>query len=134
MYKKLLMFFFVAAAILGCADKKDTTSSDIDTAHNFIQDIQESKYEEAEKLMVNSAANQISLQQLRKAASDKTAAEMDTYKNATIIINEIEAVSDSVTIVNYAVSSNKEQKNKLKLIKNNGQWLVDLSYTFSGNL
>ena len=61
--------------------------------------------------------------------------EKEGYKNANIIIGKdgIENVSDSVTIINYS-NSFKNMPSKIKVIKVNGEWLVDFKYTFSGNL
>jgi len=59
---------------------------------------------------------------------------LEYYRNADIIINEISTVSDSVSIVNYSTSFLRNKSNKLKMVKVNGQWLVDLKYTFSGNM
>jgi hypothetical protein len=134
MFRKLLLTCFAAALFSGCNEKTAQPNSDIDAAHTFIKYIQENNFEAAENIILKDQENKASLIKLKKAAESKSAAELDQYKNADIIIDELSPVNDSVTIVHYAISSNKAQKNKLKLIKRNGQWLVDLKYTFSGNL
>jgi len=134
MFRKFLLTCFAAALFSGCNEKKEQPNSDIEAAHTFIKYIQENNFEAAESVILNDQENKESLIKLKKAAENKSAAELEKYKNADIIIDELSPVNDSVTIVHYAISNNKEQKNKLKLIRRNGQWLVDLKYTFSGNL
>ena len=60
--------------------------------------------------------------------------ELNKYKNADIIVNEVSNVNDSITIVNYSNSYKKEVKTKVKMVKISGKWLVDFKYTFSGNM
>ena len=56
----------------------------------------------------------------------------DQLRNASIVINEIDNVNDSVTVINF-LNSYDNKPAVLKVIKHNGQWLTDLKYTFSGN-
>jgi len=78
--------------------------------------------------------NTASLNKLKRAAESKSSTELEQYKNADIIIDELAPLNDTISIVHYSISSNMNQKNKLKMVKRNGKWLVDLKYTFSGNL
>lgn len=55
------------------------------------------------------------------------------FKSASIIINHVNTISDSVTIMNFA-NSYSNKPTDLKILKQNNKWRVDLSYTFSGNL
>ena len=134
MFKKFAFLGFIFLSFLSCNEKKTLPDSDIDVARTFIRAIQDANFEEAASFIVADGENNNALSRLKKDSESKSAAALETYKNADIIIDELTPVNDSVTIVHYAISSNQAQKNKLKLIKRNGQWLVDLKYTFSGNL
>ena len=59
--------------------------------------------------------------------------EKDGLKNANIIIDSIQNISDSVTIINYS-NTFKKTPDKIKLVRVNKEWFVDFKYTFSGNL
>jgi hypothetical protein len=59
--------------------------------------------------------------------------EKDGYKNANIIIDSIQNISDSVTIINYS-NTFKRSPDKIKLVKINNGWLVDFKFTFLGNM
>lgn len=134
MLKRFIFLGFALFLFCGCNEKKALPDSDIDVARTFIRTIQDANFEEAGNYIVADQENKNALDRLKKDAGSKSAAALETYKNADIIIDELAPLNDSITIVHYAISSNKAQKNKLKLIKRNGHWLVDLKYTFSGNL
>ena len=134
MFRLLFLICFAALVFLGCNEKKSLPDSDIDVARTFIRNIQDNNFDEAANFILTDQENKAALDKLKKDAKSKSTSELEKYQMADIIIDEIEPLNDSVSIINYAISSNRTQKNKLKLIKRNGQWLVDLKYTFSGNL
>jgi len=134
MFRSLFLICFAVILFLGCNEKKSLPDSDIDVARTFIRNIQDNNFDEAANFILTDQENKAALAKLKKDATSKSTSELEKYQMADIIIDEIEPLNDSVSLINYAISSNRTQKNKLKLIKRNGQWLVDLKYTFSGNL
>jgi hypothetical protein len=134
MFRPLFLICFSAILLPGCNEKKSLPDSDIDVAGTFIRNIQDNNFDEAANFILTDPGNKAALAKLKKDTESKSSAELEKYQKADIIIDEMEPLNDSVTIINYAISNNRAQKNKLKLIKKNGQWLVDLKYTFSGNL
>jgi hypothetical protein len=65
----------------------------------------------------------------RYSEQDKTG-----FSKASININEVsDVVPDSVTIISYS-NSYRNRPQKVKVVKHNGEWVVDFKYTFSGNL
>lgn len=134
MFKRFAFGGFLLLWLWSCNEKKTLPDSDIDVARTFIRNIQDSNFDEAANFIIADDENKNSLERLKKDAASMSAEALEKYKQADIIIDELAQANDSVTIVHYAISSNQSQKNKLKLIKRNGQWLVDLKYTFSGNL
>ena len=113
--------------------KKDP-QTDIDVARTFIRDILDNKLDDAEQFILKDESNQQYFDAFKEQYHKKDKAELDRYKAADIVINEMDPVTDSISIVNYSNSYNKTSKNKLKLVRMNGKWLVDFKYTFSGNL
>jgi hypothetical protein len=65
--------------------------------------------------------------------NNKPAADKEGFKNANIIIDSTQTVSDSVTIINYS-NTYKKKPSKIKLVKKNNEWLVDFKYTFLDSL
>lgn len=133
MFRKLLTAFFISSMLWSC-NQNEVPNTDIDVARAFIKDVQQNKFKDAKALVLQEEANIEYIDLLEKHYKTKSATEMEKYKDADIIVNEMSPVSDSVTVINYSNSYNKAEKNKLKLVKRNGQWLVDLKYTFSGNM
>jgi len=133
--KWTLLFGLICAITLSaCNNKKKVTNSDIGVAQAFIKDILRNDFKEAEALVLKEETNKQYFDLFKKEFESKGTIELENYKNADIIINEISPVSDSVSIVNYSNSFKKDKSNKLKMVRVDGQWLVDLKYTFSGNL
>ena len=119
----------------GCSSKKVLPNTDIEVAKTFVKYVLENNFKEAATLVAKDAANDDYLKQLEKSQQKKWSKEdAEQYKNADVIIYEVSNVSDSISIINYANSVKVQEKNKIKVVKINGQWMVDLKYTFSGNL
>ncbi|MEO6731003.1 MAG: hypothetical protein ABIN01_07280 [Ferruginibacter sp.] len=131
-----LKYLLAVALILtfSSCNKNAVPNTDIDVASAFIKDILENNFKEAETLIFKEETNKQYFDLFKKEYESKSKDELDNYKKADIIINEISPVNDSTSIVNYSNSFKRDKSNKLKMVKVNGQWLVDLKYTFSGNL
>ncbi len=133
--KRTLLFGLICAiGLSACNNKKQVTNSDIGVAQAFIKDILENDFKEAETLVLKEETNKQYFDLFKKEFESKDVGELENYKNSEIIINEISPVSDSVSIINYSNSFKKDKSNKLKMVRVDGRWLVDLKYTFSGNL
>jgi hypothetical protein len=134
MIRKILLLLIASALFYSCGDNKTTVSNtDIDVARAFIKDILSNNLKEADNYILKDETNKEYFDLIERKYKTMPKDELENYKNADIIVNEISNVSDSVTIVNYS-NSYKKEANKVKMVRINGQWLVDLKYTFSGNL
>jgi membrane peptidoglycan carboxypeptidase len=125
----LVCFFFISS----CNTKKEIPNTDIEVTRAFIKDILENNFKGATDFVLPEDTNDQYLSLFKKYFESKSKEELEQYKNADIVINEINNVNDSVTIVNYSNTYKKNEKNKVKVVRKNGQWLVDLKYTFPGN-
>jgi hypothetical protein len=134
MHKFSIFIAFLFITIVGCNSKKEVPNTDIDVARSFIRNILNNQFKEAQPLLLPEETNTQYFNLFEKQYESKSKAELKAYQNAEIIINEIENLNDSVTIVNYSNSYKKANVSKVKVIKRNGKWLVDFKYTFSGNL
>ena len=52
-------------------------------------------------------------------------------KSSSILVNKVEALNDSVSIINYSNSFSKKPMD-IRVVKKDGEWWIDFSYTFSG--
>jgi len=130
----LLLSLICCLAISSCNTEKKSPNTDIEVAREFIKNILESNFKDAETFVLKEETNRQFFELFKKEFESKTKSELESFKNADIIINEISPLNDSVSIINYSNSFKKDKSNKLKMVRINGQWMVDLKYTFSGNL
>jgi len=130
MIKQFLYSFIVTAALFSCSgDAKKDPVTDTDVATTFIRSVLDNDFKTAGKYLLNDDTNQQYFETFQRNYHAKGPAELEKYKAADIIINTIEPVNDT-SIVNYSNSYEKNKQTKLKLVRSNGKWLVDLKYTF----
>ncbi len=125
-----MKYFFAAILsclflLIACEEKRDTPNTDIEVARAFIKDILENNFKEASNYVSPGETNEQYFSRFKKFFESKSPEELKQYKEADIVINEIENVSDSVTVVNYSNSFKKTDTNKVKVVKINGRWMID---------
>jgi hypothetical protein len=134
-----IIFTFSLLLLLSACDNGSKTAAtpttDLEVAQAFIRAILDNKIPEAERFLLKTEVNIQHLDAFKRSYNDLSKTELEAYKKADIIINEISTVvNDSIIVINYSNSHKPEAKNKVKLVRSEGKWLVDLQYTFSGNL
>jgi hypothetical protein len=135
MIKKYLVLIFLAAVAFSCTDKaKKAPVTDVEVATAFIRDLLDNNFAEAEQYLLKDETNDQIFERFKKQYNEKDKAILEKYKNADIIVNNISYVTDSVCIFNYSNSYSRTNKTILKVVRIDGKWLIDLKYTFSGNL
>ena len=130
MEMKLFTVVAALAVFSSCNDKRTNPTTDIDVARAFIKDILQNDFKDAKTFVLDEEMNNQYFELSKKNFEHKSKEELKEYKEADIIVNELTAVNDSVTIINYSNTYKKESKGKVKVVRVNGQWLVDLKYTF----
>ena len=101
----------------------------------FIDASLKGNYSEARKYLLVDSLNMMYFERVSDYYQKMKVNEKEGYRTANIIISNdgVQNVSDSVTIINYS-NTFKNMPSKIKVVKANGNWLVDFKYTFSGNL
>jgi hypothetical protein len=132
--KSFIALILTSSMFSACSHNENVPNTDIDVARAFIKNILEDHFEKATMFVLKDSLNNEYFNLFNKQYHNKSKAELENFKNADIIINEINNLNDSITIINYSNSFKKENKNIIKAVRVNGKWLVDLKYTFSGNL
>jgi hypothetical protein len=124
-----LLFCFLLISCDNEEDKKDTISeNDTDAARNFIRAALDGKWDNARKFMIQDSTN---LQLLDRAESMYQSKEREvkrSYRESNIRFYDTRQVNDSTTVINYS-NTYKNEKDSLKVIRINGQWLIDLKYS-----
>ncbi|MBL7701348.1 MAG: hypothetical protein JNM14_03815 [Ferruginibacter sp.] len=125
----------LATGIFSCnSEKKKEPVTDLEVANAFVRDLLDNNFEEAEQLLLKDETNNEMFKRFKQKYSQQDKAVLEQYKKADIRVNETSYVTDSVFIYNYSNTYNPSAKTVLKLVRINNKWLVDLKYTFSGNL
>lgn len=124
----------LAAALLfscGCNSKKEPVT-DTDVATAFIRASLDNDLKTAAKFVLPDDTNEQYMITFKTMFAKKQKDELDKYKAAEVIIDELKPESDSVHTVIYS-NTYTNKKDKLKLVWKGGRWLVDLKYTFNQN-
>ena len=106
----------------------------MDAAAKFLRAALDGDYTRAKTLLVKDSTNQQMIDIYEWNYNNRmTPEDKKEYKNASIrFLKETHAVNDSVTIVHFS-NSYKDKNDSLKVIRANGQWFIDLNFTFQKN-
>jgi len=108
-----------------------TSENDVDAARNFIQSALEGDYNKAQTYIIADTTNIQYLDAFERNFKNRMSPEdKKGYRNASINIHKVREEDDSTTIVNYS-NSYMKKNDSLKVSKLNGQWLIDLKYSFT---
>jgi hypothetical protein len=136
MLLRFTVALFFILLLCKCSQRKQLPNTDIEVARSFIDAVKQGHFNDASDLMLKDEANNEALKKMEEDQSHSIPKEdLEKYKASDIIIGEITPVeNNSVTIITYSNSYNSENKSKVKVVKVNGQWLIDLKYTFAGDM
>lgn len=134
---KYFLFFIACIFLFSCKNEDEEyhqPESALDAGREFIQQSLKGKFTIANKYMLQDEENQFWLGKSIQTFNKYSEEEKTAFSRASIVITEVaDVIPDSVTIINFSNSYRKVPQ-KLKVVKNNNNWLVDFKYTFSGNL
>jgi hypothetical protein len=105
----------------------------LDAGREFIRALLDGDYEKGSLYVLNDPEDQEIFKRYERYMKKQPKKELLNLKSASIIINTMENQGDSISIINFS-NSHSMKPMDLKVVKENGEWKIDLSYTFSGNL
>ena len=106
----------------------------MDVARTFVRNVLDNNFKEAEQYLLKDETNMQIFERFKQQYNEKNKALLEKYKGADIIVNEKSQPADTVCMVNYSNSYSKTDTTIIKAVRIDGKWLVDLKYSFSGNL
>ena len=106
-----------------------SSDSDIDAARNFIQAALAGDFEKAKTYMLNDSLSLQDLNAIERLNERLSKEEKEKYQTASIRIHNDRKINDSTSIIYYS-NSYKNKVDSLKVVKNNGVWMVDFKYIF----
>lgn len=133
MKRTTVIVSFLLFCVYACNDAgKETppaSENDLDAARNFLQASLKGDFEKAKTFMLKDSLNLQMMDVIERVPFPDE--ERKGLANASINIHQvINKVKDSVTVVVYS-NSFKKDWDTLRVIKQNGQWLVDFNYLFA---
>ncbi len=134
--KKLVAFIVVCVFAVACNNDNNEykkPENALDAGREFINNSLKGHFNAAKKYMLPDEENLYWLDKVSGDYNKMTERDKTGFSNASININEVADVNDSITIINYS-NSYKHRTQKVKVVRYNGDWMVDFKYTFSGNL
>jgi hypothetical protein len=128
----LFLLFFVSACKNKDQSATPASENDVDAARNFIRAALDGKFKQASTYMLEDSLNLNYLFDVAERSYQRADQSIkDGYRAASInIVKRVEAVKDSMTVLIYSNSFFEDNHDTLKVVKVNGEWLVDLKYLY----
>lgn len=128
----LLVFVSILFACNGNNGDYQKPENALDAGRSFIENSLKGHFTTAKMYMLPTEENNYWLNKVSQDYNQYTEKDKNGYSNASINIIEVaDQVPDSILIINYSNSYIKRPQS-LKVVKFNGDWKVDLNYTFAG--
>ncbi len=129
LFISLSAFLFILASCNHTAEVNKTDP--LESGRGFIQSSLKGDFVEAKKYLLIDSTNNEYFEGLRNFNNKMSSEEREGLREANIIIDSINQVSDTVNIITYS-NTYKNVPSKLKVVKRDNEWLVDFKYTFLG--
>ena len=122
-----LFLLFIVASCNNNDQQNKKAEDDLDAARTFIDAALKGDFNKAKDYAVKDSINLQFLDVRERIYKNLDGKEKEEYRNASIHLFDVKKVNDSTTVVIYA-NSFKNDKDTLKVLRLNGQWLVDVKY------
>lgn len=121
--------------LIACTNNDQRASgreTDVETARNFIRASLDNDFDAARSFLLDDSSNREYLDIAARNRGGLSREENRSYKEASIRIHDTKPLNDSTSIITYS-NSYKNKKDALKVMRLNGEWRVDLKYSFNQN-
>ena len=123
-----LTLFFSCTQPEGFKEPEDS----IDAGREFVRAVLDGDYEKANLYILENDEDKSLFERYKTYTKKQPRQEKLQLKSASIIINKVEKLNDSTSIINFSNSYSMKPMD-LKVILSNKKWRVDFSYTFAEN-
>jgi hypothetical protein len=131
---KIISLLICILIISACNHSADVRKSDpLESGRGFIEASLKGDYDEAQKYILQDSTNMQFFNGLKYFNSKRSSSEKEGYRDANILIDSTQKISDSVTIINYS-NTYKNKPSKLRMVKKNNEWLVDFKYSITDSI
>jgi hypothetical protein len=129
----LFLFIFTHCNNSDKEAKEGKSESDVDAARNFLDAALKGDFKLASSYMVHDSTNMGYLAVTERKYTQMDADQKRNLRNASLRFYDPLLQNDSTTITVFS-NSYKNDKDTLRIVRMNGQWLVDLKYLFEHDL
>jgi hypothetical protein len=133
----LIISLFVVTLFSACGgegkDRSDTTITSEnadDAARNFIRLFLDGDLNKARNMLVQDSLNTQIFDAYERIYKNRSKTDKTGYKGSSIRIHSSRPVNDSTSVVSYS-NSYKNVIDSLKVVKESGEWKVDLKYSLT---
>lgn len=127
--KKLIFCFLFLQFFCACNNENDAAENDLDAARTFIRSALDGDFNAARHLMIRDSVNNSKLDDTERTWQRMKKEDQINYRQASINIHDIRQLNDKSAVIIYS-NSFKNKHDSVKVVNVNGEWLVDLKYTF----
>ncbi|MFN5045070.1 MAG: hypothetical protein ACK4YE_06725 [Bacteroidota bacterium] len=123
------------AVFVSCQEPEGFSNPEdpLDAGREFVRAVLDGDFEKASLHVCDNEEDKEIFERYKQYMKKQPKSERLQFKSASIIINSVTNLNDSVTIINFS-NSHTMKPADLKVVKQQNEWKVDFSYTFSGNL
>jgi|SRR5579871_894780 len=125
MKKIFIPVIFVVIAACNSNDGYKKADDAQEAGREFIRGSLDGDYDKAKFYLYADSTNKFLLDSWRNSYANLAVEEKQKYKDAAIIVLNVQKENDSVTTFKY-FNSYKKDTTTLKILRINGEWLVDL--------
>jgi hypothetical protein len=133
MIKKIAGIVAGCLILWSCGDSstKTTPVTAMEVAQAFIDATLQNDLDKAGDYLLKDSTNAQLMERYRESNKKLTKEQLEIYSKSSSHIKDVaDVVKDSVVIVSYSPSYKPETINKLKMVRVDGKWQVDIKYTF----
>ncbi|MFZ9687375.1 MAG: hypothetical protein ACO3AW_05360 [Chitinophagaceae bacterium] len=130
-----ILTLFAVLLFASCQEPEGFTDPEdpLDAGREFVRAVLDGDFEKASIYVSDNEEDKEIFERYENYMKKQPRSERLNLKSASIIVNKVEKLNDSVTIINFS-NSHTMKPTDLKVVKQDNSWKVDFSYTFSGNL
>ncbi len=133
MKKLIVIITAFTFSLVACNNSAEVNKTDpLESGRGFIEASLKGDYVEAKKYLLKDSTNYEYFEGFVDFNRKMSREDRDGFRDANIIIDSTQQLSDSVNIITYS-NTYKNKPSKLKMVKRNNDWMVDFKYTFLGN-
>jgi hypothetical protein len=133
--KNIFLLLILLMGMFSCNQPEGFKEAEdpIDAGREFVRAVLDGNYEKAVLYIEDNQEDKDLFERYKQYMNNQPKKEKLQLKSSSIIINKVENLSDTVSILNFS-NSYSMKPTELKIVQKNKKWLVDFSFTFSGNI